>query len=85
MICPPLVKFVQNCYNLPSRLFITGGEEIRSAEGITQGDSTVMTIYAISIIPLTLMIVDITHQDDSSTKTASYADDFTAAGTRSLN
>ena len=26
------------------------------------------------------MIVDITHQDDSSTKTAAYADDFTAAG-----
>ena len=33
-----------------------------------------------AIIPLILMIVDITHQDDSSTKTTTYADDFTAAG-----
>ena len=39
-----------------------------------------MAIYAIAIILLILMIVDITHQDDSSMKTAAYADDFTAAG-----
>ena len=38
-----------------------------------------MAIYAIVIIPLILMLVDITHQDDLSTKTAAYADDFTAA------
>ena len=37
-----------------------------------------MAIYAIAIIPLILMIVDISHQDDSSTKTAAYADDLTA-------
>ena len=28
IICPPLVKFVRYCYNLPSRLFIICGEEI---------------------------------------------------------
>ena len=39
-----------------------------------------MAIYAIAIAPLILMIVDITHQNDSSTKTAAYADDFKAAG-----
>ena len=39
-----------------------------------------MAIYAIATIPLILMIVDIIHQDDSSTKTAAFADDFTAGG-----
>ena len=38
-----------------------------------------MAIYAKTIIPLIFMIVNITHQDDSSTKTAGYTDDFTAA------
>ena len=66
-------------YNLPTGLFIIGGREIRSTEGKTQGDPTAKAIYAIAITTLILMIVDITHQDDSSTKTAAYADDFTAA------
>ena len=39
-----------------------------------------MAIYAIAITPLILILVDITHLDDSSTKTATSADDFTAAG-----
>ena len=80
IICPPIAKYVRNCYNLPSRLFIIGGGEIRSTEGTTQGDPTAMAIYAIAIIPLILMLVDISHYDDPSTKTAAYADDFTAAG-----
>ena len=54
--------------------------EIRSIEGKTQGDPTAMAIYAIAIIPLILMIVDISQQDDSATKTVTYEDDFTAAG-----
>ena len=80
IICPPLAKFVRNCYNLPSQLFIIGGGETQSTEGTTQGNPTAMAIYTIAIIPLIPMIVNITHQDDSSTKTAVYADDFTAAG-----
>ena len=69
-ICPPLAKFVRNCYNVRSRLFIIGGGKIQSTEGTTQGDPTAMEIYAITIIPLILMTVDITHQDDSSMKTS---------------
>ena len=80
IICPPIAKYVRNCYNLPSRLFIIGGREIQSTEGATKDYPIAMEIYAIAIIPLILMIVDITRQDDSSTKTAAYADDFIAAG-----
>ena len=80
IICPPLAKCVRNCCNLPSLLFITGGGEIRSTEGTTQDDPITIAIYAKAIIPLILLIVDISHQDDSSTKTAAYADDLTAAG-----
>ena len=76
---PPLANFVQNYYNRPTGLFIIGEREIRSNEGKTQGDPTVKAIYAIAITTLILMVVDITHQDDSSTKTAAYVDDFTAA------
>ena len=39
-----------------------------------------MAIYAIAIIPPILMLVDITHHDNSSTKIAAYKDDFTAVG-----
>ena len=56
-----------------------GGEEIQYAEGIVQGSPTAMAMYAITVIPLILMIVDITRQDNSFTKTVAYADDFTAA------
>ena len=79
-ICPLLAKFVRNCYNPPSQLFIIGGVEIRSTEGSTEGDPTSMVVHAIAIIQLILMIVDIRHQDNSSTKTAVYVDDFTAVG-----
>ena len=37
-------------------------------------------LYATSVRPLILILVDIAHQEDSSTKAAAYADDFTAAG-----
>ena len=56
-----------------------GGEEIQYTEGTVQGSSTAIAIYAITVIPLILMIVDITRQDNSSTKTVAYADNFTAA------
>ena len=39
-----------------------------------------MAVYAIAIVPMILLIVDITSKTDDSTKTAAYADDDTAAG-----
>ena len=51
-ICPPVSTYVRNCYKIPSRLFITGGSEIQSKEGTTQGDPLAMPVYAIGITPL---------------------------------
>ena len=78
-ICPAIAIYVKNCYSLHSRLFIIGGNEIRSCEGTTQSDPIAMTLYAIAIIPMILMIVDITSKIDDSTKAPAYADDLTAA------
>ena len=59
IICPVIATFVRNCYGLPSRLFVIGGSEILSSEGTTQGDPIAMAIYAIGIIPLILMLLEI--------------------------
>ena len=48
--------------------------------GTTQGDPAAMVIYAIAIIPLILMLVEIRMQDNNHTKTAAYADDLTVVG-----
>ena len=39
-----------------------------------------MAVYVIAIIPMILMIVDITGKIDDSAETATYVDDVTAAG-----
>ena len=70
IICPAIAIYVKNCYSLHSRLFIIGENEIRSCEETNQGDPIAMAIYAIAIIPMILMIVDITSKIDDSTKTA---------------
>jgi hypothetical protein len=81
IICPSISTFVQNCYAKPSRLFVIGGVEIKSSEGTTQGDPIAMAVYAIAIIPLILMIVEIMKERQNNTsKMAAYADDLAAAG-----
>ena len=37
-LCPVIAAYAINTYRQPARLFITGGKEIVSAEGTTQGD-----------------------------------------------
>ena len=36
-LCPPMATYLSNCYRTPARLFVTGGKELLSAEGTTQG------------------------------------------------
>ncbi len=52
VVCPPLANFAINCYRSPTRLFITGGAEISSRGGSTQGDPLAMPLYALGITPL---------------------------------
>ncbi|CAM1325038.1 Uncharacterised protein r2_g3392 [Pycnogonum litorale] len=81
IICPYIHIYVKNCYMAPARLFIIGGKEIHSQEGITQGDPMAMAIYALGLSPLISMLT--AHSGDHSNsipKVVAYADDLTAAG-----
>ena len=74
---PTIATFVINTYRLPVRLFVTGGQELKSSEGTTQGDPLSMSIYGISLIPLMLAL-----QNTSNTKQYWLGDD--ASGARSI-
>jgi hypothetical protein len=49
--CPSFSTVLINCYRRPSRLFVTGGMELESCEGTTQGDPLAMAMYAVATIP----------------------------------
>ena len=63
--CPPLARYVRNCYYANTRLFIIGGSETQSIKRTTQGDPKTRAIYATAIIPLILMLVAEANQDDN--------------------
>jgi hypothetical protein len=75
VLCPPIANFTHNCYATPSRLFVTGGDEISSEEGTTQGDPIAMPIYAIGIDPLIRALKEV-----NGIKQAGFADDLSGAG-----
>ena len=66
--------YVNNCYRVPSRLFVAGGEEISSSEGSTQGDPSAMPSYAIGILPLLSLIKPEVEPEEM--KHVAYADDL---------
>ena len=51
-LCPALHKILHNCYQAPCRLFVSGGGELQSEEGTTQGDPLSMPFYALAVMPL---------------------------------
>ena len=75
VLCPTLATYVINTYRQPARLFITGGEELISAEGTTQGDPLSMSLYAISLQPLITRL-----HVSSAAKQCWFADDSTGSG-----
>ena len=75
VLCPTLATYATNTYRAPGRLFVTGGRELKSAEGTTQGDPLAMSLYAISLQPL-ITRFNLT----SNAKQCWYADDATGAG-----
>ena len=52
IVCPAVATFAINTYRASARLFVTGGKELVSAEGTTQGDPLAMCLYALSLQPL---------------------------------
>ena len=72
--CPVIAMYTNNCYRFGARLIITGGSEIHSNEGTTQGDPIAMGIYAIGITPLIQAITT------ESVKHVAFADDLCGAG-----
>ena len=52
IIEPSFAPVLINTYRVPSILFVTGGEEMESQEGTTQGDPLAMVFYGLSILPL---------------------------------
>ena len=49
---PSFAPVLINTYRVPSRLFVTGGGEMVSQEGTTQGDPLAMAFYGLSTVPL---------------------------------
>ena len=52
VLCPALATFINNCYSIPSDLFVQGGKRLKSLEETTQGDPTAMAIYTLGITSL---------------------------------
>ena len=63
--CPIIATYAINTYRLSARLFITGGQEILSAEGTTQSDPLAMALYALSIQPLITSLQGALMQDQA--------------------
>ena len=51
-LCPPFSTILINTYRQPARLFLSGGGEILSEEGTTQGDTLAMAFYGIGTKPI---------------------------------
>ena len=78
-VCPTYFRFLNNCYQTPTKLFISGsGSFIYSEEGVTQGDPAAMSMYGLSTNPL--INKSSLSLDEDSVQTW-YADDSAACGT----
>ena len=75
-ICPPLATVLINTYRDPSRLFITGGDEILSKEGSTQRDNLAMSFYGLG----TKALLDKLSEQVRQIKQVWLADDAYGAG-----
>ena len=76
VLCPRASLILINTYRFPSRLLITGGKELLSQEGTTQGDPLSMPFYAVSTHIL-IMFLRIAFE---VVKQVWLADDASAAG-----
>ena len=75
-MCPALSVTLHNCYRTPSWLFVSGGGELLSREGTTQGDPLSMPFYALATLPLLLRL----QTEHPSVHQAWLGDDSVGAG-----
>lgn len=73
---PLFAPVLINTYRVPSRLFVTGGGEMVSQEGTTQGDPLAMAFYGLSTLPLQNEL----RFGEPEVKQVWLADDATGAG-----
>lgn len=76
-VCPALETTLMNCYQSPVRLFVSGGGEILSKEGTTQGDPLGMAMFALSMVPLIKKLME----KCESAMQIWFADDAAGVGT----
>ena len=77
-IGPLIATFERNCYNVPARLFVLGGNELLPHGGTTQGDLKAMAIYGIALRPLLKHLA--TCFPEIYPKMVAFTDDLTSAG-----
>ena len=75
VLCPLIATYVTNTLRIPARLFVVGGNELKSAEGTTLGDPLAMLMYAISL----QLLISLLH-NRSTAKQCWFADNATGAG-----
>ena len=74
-VCPMIGTTILNIYRANSRLIVSGGGELSSKEGTTQGDPLAMAMYALALTPF----VQHLHDEHDNTNQIWYADDSAAA------
>jgi len=79
-ICPPFATVLMNFYQVPTRLFVAGGYELKSREGTTQGCPFAMAMYALGVIPLIDKLRPSNDEKIAMPTQAWYADDSQAVG-----
>ena len=75
-ICPSLSIILINCYRSPASLYVSGGLELSSEEGVTQGDPLAMVMYGLALLPLIRAI----RPNEGEGVQSWYADDGQAVG-----
>ena len=82
VLCPALATFINNCYLIPSDVFVEGGKRLRSFEGTTQGDPAAMIIYALGITPLLAWLSNLSKEKTEKfpSRQIAFADDVNGVG-----
>ena len=76
VISASISTVLNNTHKTPIRLFVTRGAEMKSSEGIMQGDLLVMAMYALAITPSICKL----RLKELTVKQVLFANDFSGDG-----